>query len=349
MRTCILLLLIIVNPLLAQPASETLADSLKAKFQRDYLSIGFLLQFVADAQIERTADNHNGFNISTMRLILKGNLDGGFGYLLTTDFTDRLSLLDAQMSWKFPIGISLHGGQFKAPFSREFLVDAANIDMVNRSQVVSALAPGRQIGMQVSVASDLLFLDAGIFNGNGFDNNGNDNDNYMFAGRISGKFNVGKAALDVGLNGARSEDRAVQVASSRFRGTRTLWGIDGRIEGSDFFLAGEYIHSSLTTETSTTELEATDKSSQASNRGDETNPQGFHVTAGYKFPAYNQQVLLRMDQYHDDITEEPTTLFILGYNVSPAPLTGFQFNYIIDSDNSEFKYHQLLINAQVSF
>ena len=70
---------------------------------------------------------------------------------------------------------------FKAPFSKEFLIGADAIDFVNRSRVVAVLAPGRQIGLQARGRLNPgipVDYNLGIFNGNGYGGNSNDNNDF---------------------------------------------------------------------------------------------------------------------------------------------------------------------------
>ena len=116
--------------------------------KKDYCSLGFLVQSVADFQPERTLVGSNGFSIANVRILVSGRLQGSFGYLIQTSMIKSPALLDAKVYYEFSPAFAMDFGQFKAPFSAEYLIYAGNIDFVNRSQVVSALAPGRQIGLQ---------------------------------------------------------------------------------------------------------------------------------------------------------------------------------------------------------
>lgn len=329
----ILLVLLLFTEIGAKGNKEPLADKLRETFQKPYLSLGFVLQVVGDIQPERSLSGNNGFNISNMRISLNGELDRQFGYMLQTNFINSPAVLDAKLYLRLNQNTTLQAGLFKAPFSKEFLVAAESIDMVNRSQVVSQLVPGRQIGMQLGIKNDVLEVDAGLFNGNGYGDNGNDNNDLMVVGRLTVSPQLENAKLEAGLNGAISNDRNVRVAGDRFRGQRMLLGGDIRFEQNKLLLAGEYIYAAL------------DSSGPAAQ---EVNPRGFHVTAGYMVIP-DHQFLLRWDQFDADKRDTVSKYLIFGYNYWPTSLTELQLNYLIDTDQSEFNAHQLLINVQVAF
>jgi hypothetical protein len=72
---------------------EPLYDKLKKDFQKEYLRIGSLLQFVGDLQPEQNLWGTNGFTIANLRLKVSGNLDHGFGYVVQTKFDRSPAIL----------------------------------------------------------------------------------------------------------------------------------------------------------------------------------------------------------------------------------------------------------------
>ncbi len=101
--------------------------------------------------------------------------------------------LDLWANWhQFP-EFQIKIGQYKAPFGLEQLSSDTKLFTLERSQVTSALTPERQIGVQIwgkPLASifpeqkDLLTYAVGIFNGNGRNITVNDNNEYMYVGRL---------------------------------------------------------------------------------------------------------------------------------------------------------------------
>lgn len=335
---CLITLLALgaAGPLRAQD-EEPAFDELVATFQQPYLTIGMLVQAVADLQVERSAPGNTGFLLGNARLRLNGTLDNGFGYLFQTNFVAGPTILDAQVHYRFAPALSVSAGKFKTPFSYEFLVYAGNIDFVNRSTTVSALVPGRQLGADVTLGrpNGVVTLTAGVFNGNRFTSLGNDGDGVLVASRVAARPLRGDddgARLVVGANAAFSRDSSVTIplVADDFAGDRTLLGADARLTVDRVMLSGEVIWAHLSPTTGTA-----------------IEPWGFHATAGYRL-GDNMQALLRWDQFRPG--PGPTGRFVvLGYNVWPTSATEVQVNYLIDADDAALDHHQLLVNFQLGF
>ncbi|PYK37121.1 MAG: hypothetical protein DME49_12645, partial [Verrucomicrobia bacterium] len=84
-------------------------------------------------------------------------------------------------------------GQWKAPFGLEQITPDTKLFMIERSLPTVALTPERQVGVQLwgkpfanvwPDQKDLVTYYAGIFNGNGRNVNTNDNNNFMYVGRL---------------------------------------------------------------------------------------------------------------------------------------------------------------------
>lgn len=311
---------------------------LVAQFQRPYLSIGTLLQTVADFQLDRSMSGNNGFSVANFRLRLSGELDEGFGYFLQTNFAATPAILDAYLTYRPSSTVLLQAGQSKAPFSGEFLTPASTIDFVNRSQVVTALAPGRQIGAQLQVARDdgSFGVRFGVSNGNGTSPNGNDNADLLYAVRFFATPDLGEGdhRLTLAVNVARSQDQAAAFGNgfrTAFTGSRTLVGGDLRFTGGRNLLSAEVISANLDPDV-----------------GPEVNPVGWHVTVG-RMLKEKVQGLVRWDAFDDDTFAGRTDWIVLGLNIWPTSATEFQFNYLVDLDSADFDNHQLLVNMQFGF
>ncbi len=319
---------------------EPLFEKLKKNFNKEYLSIGALIQVVADFQNDRSFAGNNGFNISNFRWRIYGKLDKNFCYFLQANFIDSPTMLDAFITYQFSAAFQLTTGLFKAPFSKEFMVVAQDIDFVNRSQVVSSLAPGRQIGVQLSgwLSNEQIYYAVGAFNGNNFRINSNDNDEFLYAARLAFSPKLSstassKSQLEIGINMATSNDSQANIPGiySNFRGKRNLLGADLRWTSNKLLFASEAIFGNL------------DRTI-----GDEIKPNGFHITGGFMATS-NSQLLLRFDKFQIDDSVDSSDLLIFGYNLWPSKVSEFQTNYIIDLDESNFKNHQLLFNLQINF
>jgi len=333
--------LLVIAPVAgAQEAGEPLFEELTRSFKKKSLSIGALFQAVADFRDERSFPGQNGFSIANMRLMVYGELDSGFGYLFAANFVNSPAILDAKMYYALFPGLVVDGGLFKAPFSREFLTFAGSIDFVNRSRVVSALAPGRQLGVNIRGATGegTLAYGVGVFNGNAFDGNTNDSDEFLWVARLaflppSMRDPSGSDQLELAVNVAYSEDENVSLGGDLldgFSGQRALIGADARLTRGDLLLAGEFIVAEL-------DVDA----------GERFEPLGWHLTAGYMVTP-KSQLLVRWDRFDSDDLQSDPDLIILGYNLWPTSPTELQVNYVIPTRGGADN-HQLLVNAQVAF
>lgn len=335
--------------------AEPIFENLKQTFQKDYLSIGVVLQTVADLQIERNFPGYSGFNISNFRFRVYGELDNNFGYFVMANLINVPAVLDAKAYYKFSKGLIVDAGLFKSTFSKEFLTPAESIDFVNRSRVVSVLVPGRQIGVQARgwlLENSPVWYGLGVFNGNGFGTNSNDNNNFLYSGRIAVHPFKNKedsaSQLEIGVNAAYSQDEFARISALLnpfvfdalfFNGKRTIYGGDFRLTLNKILVAAEYIMADFDGRFTMVASDDTVGSLK---------PSGYHITAGYMI-APKIQLLGRLDSFKVDSNDEMSNWILFGLNIWPTQATELQFNYTINTDNSEFKYHQLLINAQVAF
>ena len=326
------------RPVMAQGSPDSLYNDFASRFKKSYLSFGALLQVVGDYQNTRIFSGSNGFNISNMRLSLSGEFDKGIGYFFNTNFINSPAILDAKIYIQLKKSFRLNAGLFKSPFSGEYLTPAADIDFVNRSRVVSSLAPKRQTGVMVSGwnSGRKIYYALGMFNGNGFNGNMNDNNNLLYAGRLA--FNPLNSAgtgrkLEFGINAAASRDDDVNIGGGfipDFKGWRELGGADFRAVFNRLLISGEIISARFSPDT-----------------GGKSKPSGYHISGGYMITG-DTQILMRYDSFRADNEEQDSNLFIIGYNYWPSRISGVQVNYIIPEGHSSFGNHQVLVNLQIS-
>jgi hypothetical protein len=320
-----------------EPKFEALLKTVKT----DVISLGVLFQGVGDFQIDRNFPGNNGFSVANFRINLSGQLDFGLGYFLQTNFANSPGLLDAKMYYGLTPGLSLDVGAFKAPFSNEFLTSAAGIDFVNRSRAVTALVPGRQIGLQLRGRSgNVLGYSVGLFNGNGIASNSNDNNKLMYVGRLTiTPVRENDGTTEIGLNAAFGQDANATLGAGLggggllrgFTGDRSLLGGDVRWTSGPYLVSGELVYASL-------EPDA----------GTGRDIYGYHITAGY-MPNAQSQFLLRWDSLHTDGLRSDSDWLVLGYNAWVSAVAEIQINYIIPLDKFEIDHHQILLNSQISF
>jgi len=247
---------------LAIPPSLTAQDA----FRTELIPTGLLrMGFEFEPQ---AAGRNDGFIVYDARLGLSGKVGFVFDYKLGIEYDredEEFDLLDAVLS--FPLGqssVHIDIGAFRSPIGREATADKGMLPFIERSQTALALAPGRQVGLQVrgdGMDSRLTWA-AGLFNGNGLRLE-NDNDSFLAAGRAA--FNsVGDVeffedlVLELGVSLATTQDGSQRVlpvevmtgsAPAAFRtvdlidyeGDRLIYGADVRFAYRGWSLAGEYL------------------------------------------------------------------------------------------------------------
>ena len=222
------------------------------------------------------ADRADGFIVYDARLALTGVVGRVFDYRLGVEY-DRddagIDLLDAIIS--VPLArdrAHVDLGGLQSPVGREATADKALLPYVERSQLALALAPGRQLGLQIRGAAldTRLSAAAGVFNGNGLRLE-NDDKAFLVAGRAAFN-NVGEIefsedfVVEVGLSAAWSRDSALVVLPmedltaaipearrlvdlAEFEGDRLIWGGDVRLAYQGWTFAGEYLRADYDPET----------------------------------------------------------------------------------------------------
>jgi hypothetical protein len=327
-------LLCLAKPLTAQ---DSLLTELANRFRSRPLSLGALLQVVGDYQHRDRVSGVNGFRVTNFRLKLSGELDGGYGYLLQTNFAATPAILDAELHYQVADALVLQAGQFKAPFSRELLTSAGDLDFIDRSRVVTALAPGRQLGVEARgrLARGRLEYAVGAFNGNGIGAGVNDDARLLGSARL-GWWLLGQDAkaarrLEWGGNVAYSHDTDVSLGplAASFQGRRTVWGTDVRFTDRVWLLAAELVGARLASVTSGT-----------------AHPWGWHATAGLK-PTNRLQLLARWDALRSDGMGPDGDRLVFGLRAWPTGAVQLRLDDVIEVDHPEPSRHRLQAGAQL--
>src|SRR5437016_413539 len=221
------------------------------------------------------------FRLRRARINLTGDFAEQFDFKIEGDFgqSDGLnsnrtafSATDIFVNWhQFPQA-QIKVGQWKAPFGLEQLTPDYALYTIERTLPTGAITPDRQIGAQLwgkpfaSVwpeQKDLLTYYAGIFNGNGRNITNNDNNNFMYVGRLElqpfkGKIAGQKSFLKLGGDVLNSRDeQGVNISQSSnllvnddgslspfvlpSADQRTAWSVDAWLEVGPFDLIGEYL------------------------------------------------------------------------------------------------------------
>jgi len=216
-----LLLFLLASDALAQTPAPTSASSVKLS--------GYV-------QARETYQENLGLtgSINRARLAAAGSATGNITWRIQGEFRTgsvgtgkaSVSLQDAYARWA-KNGVGVQVGQFKTPFTREFITSLSEVETADRSTVVDSLAPKRDIGVMADYAlGGRATLTAGVFNGEGQN---------VTANRDSSALGVARVAvrpvpyLVVGTNVAR------------YFQDSTRYGADASLESPWLILRGEYV------------------------------------------------------------------------------------------------------------
>jgi len=221
------------------------------------------------------------FRLRRARINLTGDFAEQFDFKMEGDFGQSdgtsgnrtaFSATDVWVNYhQFPAA-QIKAGQYKAPFGLEQLTPDTTLLTIERTLPTGAITPDRQIGVELwgkpftsiwPERQDLLTYYAGIFNGNGRNITVNDNNNFMFAGRLelqpfTGKIFGQSSFLKLGGDVLNSRDEAgVNISQSSnllvnddgslspfvlpSPDERTAWSVDAWLELGPFDLIGEYL------------------------------------------------------------------------------------------------------------
>lgn len=221
------------------------------------------------------------FRLRRARINLTGEFAENFDFKIEGDFENSdgissnrtdFSGTDIFVNWhQFPEA-NIKVGQWKAPFGLEQITPDTKLFTIERSLPTGALTPERQIGVQLwgkpfthlwPEQTDLLTYYAGIFDGNGRNTTINDNNNFMYVGRLEllpykGKIFGQDASLKLGGDVLNSrDDKGTNISQtlnllvnkdgslSPFvlpgADDRTAWSVDAWLNIGPFDLIGEYL------------------------------------------------------------------------------------------------------------
>jgi phosphate-selective porin OprO/OprP len=222
------------------------------------------------------------FRLRRARIGMTGDFAEQFDFKIEGDFEQNdgtspsnrvdFSGTDIWLNWhQFPAA-QIKLGQYKAPFGLEQLTPDTALYFAERSLPTGAITPDRQIGVQLwgkpftnvwPEQKDLLTYYAGIFNGNGRNINNNDNNNFMYVGRLESTLFKSKiwgqeSSLKLGADVLNSRDDAGTNISQGLTllvnddgslspfvlpeaDERTAWSVDAWLKLGPFDLIGEFL------------------------------------------------------------------------------------------------------------
>jgi len=173
-------------------------------------------------------------SINRARLAASGTVLGQVAWRIQGEFRTgsvgtgkaSVALQDAYVRWtRNSLGMQI--GQFKTPFTREFITSLTEVETADRSTVVDSLAPKRDIGFMADYQpGGRVGFYAGIFNGEGQNVTANTDSSAMGVARVTFR---PIPYLVLGVNAAR------------YFADSTRYGVDANLESPWIILRGEYI------------------------------------------------------------------------------------------------------------
>ena len=172
--------------------------------------------------------------INRARLTASGGVAGTVTWRVQGEFrtgnagTGRasVSLADGYVRWTHnALGVQL--GQFKTPFTREYITSLTEVETADRATVVDSLAPKRDIGLMADYAvGGRVTVAAGIFNGEGQNITANTDSSVLGVARVTYR---PIPYLVFGANVAR------------YFADSTRYGVDANVESPWVIIRAEYI------------------------------------------------------------------------------------------------------------
>ena len=195
---------------------------------------------------------NNSFSLHRARLDVKGDINSNWNYEVYTEFAATTKLLDAYTTYKIADFLKVSAGQYKIAFSLESLISDSQLEFIDRTQVVNALAArsgdvignqnGRDIGVWVGGnfakinGRNLFDYTVALYNGAGYDVTADNNNRKDFAARlgihpIQNLVISGDIYRGLGNYGTPAKNQS-----------RNRYGVDGRYTIGGLGLQAEYDH-----------------------------------------------------------------------------------------------------------
>lgn len=310
------------------------------------LSVGGYLQLQAEAGDAPDArfPAEDRFLLRRARLTLKGSFAEDLDFVFQSEFgngnlattaNSRSQLTDLYLVWNKYDYANVTFGQFKTPYGYEQLVADTKGLLVERSLPSDRLTLSRQIGAMVSgdIIKDRLAYAVALFNGNGVNQGGNDNDQFAYVGRVSGTIvDRKKLKLTAGTNAFQSSD----TNPLGFTGDRTGFGLDAQAQSGRFDGVVEWLQT---------------KSSP--DAGIDSTAQGWSVLGAYYLVPKKLQAVVRYEMFdpNTDVSANEGDVWTVGFNYY---LKGndlkFSLNYLLgDPAGALSDQGRLLARVQVIF
>src|SRR5215471_1050308 len=177
-----------------------------------------------------------GFNafLNRARVSVDGALPQKFAYRLLAEFQASagvrapatVSLREAVARWS-PAPWAITAGEFKTPFTREYLIPVPQLEMADLAVAVDSIAPKYDVGVMGEVAAGpYANVYLGVFNGEGANSIANRDSVAIVVARVTTR-----PLPQLALGGSYSHDSADSLR----------WGVDGVATQSGAMVRAEYL------------------------------------------------------------------------------------------------------------
>jgi phosphate-selective porin len=210
--------------------------ALAAQAPRDSSAARFTVRVGGYIQARETyrSDTKLTATLNRARLSADGGLPAGFTYRVLVEYeaggtaatAARVSLRDAYIRWTRQ-GFSVTAGQYKTPFSPEYIMSITLVETADRATVVDSIATKRDIGVMAQYTlGSYGTASLGIFNGEGQNRIVNVDSSSLVVGRLAVR---PTGFLTLGTN------------IGAYGGDSTRYGVDADVEYRGLLARGEYI------------------------------------------------------------------------------------------------------------
>ena len=172
--------------------------------------------------------------LNRARFSIDGALPSRFSYRVLVEMQASagvrlpatVSLREAIVRWS-PAPFTLTAGEFKTPFTREYLIPVPALELADLATVVDSLAPRYDVGVMGEYAyGALAVVSLGVFNGEGANAVANRDSTVLLVGRVTSR-----PIPQLALGGSATHDGPDSLR----------WGVDASLQQSGVVVRSEYI------------------------------------------------------------------------------------------------------------
>ena len=259
-------------------------------------------------QARELAQEHVGITtyLNRARFSVDGSLPSKFTYRFLTELEASagarspatVSLREATIKWS-PAPFAITAGEFKTPFTREYLIPVPALEVADLAIAIDSLAPKYDVGVmgEVALGASATFS-LGVFNGEGANAIANRDSNAMLVGRVTARplpqLSLGASATRDGADSLRwGVDASAQHFGGVVRAEYMTRHRRGRANDQDDF--GWYVFESFRA-TPRVQLVARQEDFQRPARGPATRLRGAACGANIELAPTRVRLLLEFSR-----------------------------------------------------